>query len=296
MAMTAMHNIEPYADSTSLLNHPEALRQRGRKDGCLFFKGLLPPDALLDVRRQILELCKKHGWLQKGSELMHGIAQEGFSSIEAGDPRWKDFYCDVLKLRDFQALALHASIVDMLEVLFGEKALPHSRNICRVMFPQTKEHSTPPHQDHFYIGGSDETWTAWIPLGDCPVELGSLAVAHGTHTRGMMDVHEAKGAGGRAVDMGKESRWFSSDFSCGDVVILHSMTVHQGRDNQTADRLRLSVDYRYQPRSHPLREDSLLPHMGWIDWEEIYADWAANDPVKYYWKNWDLDVQPIGSK
>ncbi len=296
MAMTAMHSVEPYVDSTPLLNDPEALRQRGRKDGCLFFKGLLPPDALLNVRRQILEVCKKHGWLQESSELMHGIAQEGFSTIESNDPRWKNFYPDVLKLRDFQTLALHSSIVDMLEVLFGEKVLPHSRNICRVMFPKTEEHSTPPHQDHFYIGGSDETWTAWIPLGDCPIELGSLAVARGTHTRGMMDVHEAKGAGGRAVDVDRESQWFSGDFSGGDVLILHSMTVHQGRDNQTADRLRLSVDYRYQPLSHPIREDSLLPHMGGIDWEEIYADWAADDPTKYYWKDWDLDVRPIERK
>ncbi len=231
MAMTTMRAITPYADSMPLLNDPQALRQRGREDGCLFFKGLLPVADLLAVRRHILQACQKHGWLKEGTDLMDGITRTDFSVIESGDPRWKDFYCDVLKLRDFHALALHDAIARIFATLFGEKALPHSRNICRVMFPQTQTHSTPPHQDHFYIGGSDETWTAWIPLGDCPVELGSLAVVRGTH---------------------------------------------------------------YQPLSHPVRADSLLPHMGWIDWEEVYADWKADDPVKYYWQDWDLDVQQRG--
>ena len=291
MAMTTMRNIKPYIDSTPLLNDPQALRQRAREDGCLFFKGLLPAADLLDVRRQILHIGQQHGWLKESADLLDGMACEGLSVIESGDPRWKDFYCDVLKLRDFHALALHSAITDMLATLFGEKALPHSRNICRVIFPQTQTHSTPPHQDHFYIGGSDETWTAWIPLGDCPVELGSLAVARGTHTRCMMDVHEAQGAGGRAVDIDENSEWFGGDFACGDVLVLHSLAVHQGRDNQTSDRLRLSVDYRYQPLSHPVREDSLLPHMGWLSWEEVYASWAADDPVRYYWQDWDLNIQ-----
>ena len=105
------------------------------------------------------------------------------------------------------------------------------------------------------------------------------------------DVHEAQGAGGRAVDVGEEAGWFGGDFQCGDVLLVHSLAVHQGRDNETKDRLRLSVDYRYQPQSHPVRAGSLLPHMGWQNWEEIYADWDVGDPLRYYWQAWDLNVQ-----
>jgi hypothetical protein len=290
MAMTTMDAVEPYVDSTSLLLTPDQLRQRAAADGFLFFKGLIEPAALLEVRRQIMEICDRHGWLKEGSDILDGISKPGLAVIESGDKRWQAFYNDVLKLRAFQGLALDGAMIAMLETLFGEKVLPHSRNICRLMFPQTQRFSTPPHQDHFYIGGSDETWTAWIPLGDCPTELGSLAVGRGTHTRGMMDVHEAEGAGGQAVDTGADTVWCGGDFECGDVLILHSLTVHQGRDNLTQDRLRLSVDYRYQPRSHPVRADSLLPHMGWIDWDEAYAEWAADDPLKYYWRDWDLNI------
>ena len=292
MAMTTMRDVQPYVDSMPLLTDPQALRQRARQDGCLFFRGLLPQDDVLDVRRQVLDVCARHDWLAEGSDLIEGIVHADRAVIESRDPRWQAFYCDVLKLRAFHALALNRAIIDALGVLFGEAVLPHSRNICRAMFPQTQTHSTPPHQDHFYIGGSDETWTAWIPLGDCPAELGSLAVACGMHEAGFIrDVHEAQGAGGSAVDVGEETAWFGGDFQCGDVLFVHSLAVHQGRDNETEDRLRLSVDYRYQPQSHPVRADSLLPHMGWQDWEDIYADWDADDPLRYYWQAWDLNVR-----
>ena len=81
----------------------------------------------------------------------------------------------------------------------------------------------------------------------------------------------------------------------GDVLICHSLTAHQGQDNESGDRLRISLDYRYQPMSHPVREDSLEPHMHFTDWEDIYAKWDADDPLKYYWRTWDLQINPAHS-
>ena len=290
MATTTMTMVHPFVDSTDLLDIPGQLQDRADAEGYLFFKDLLDPDPLLSLRRQILEICRDHGWLREGTPLMDGIAHPDVSITESKAPGWQAFYCDVQKCRDFHALALHPSITGMLEALFGEPVLPHSRNILRLMFPHTARFSTPPHQDNYYIGGSKNTWTVWFPLGECPVELGSLACAPGTHKTGTLDVHPAEGAGGRAVDVENNTPWVGGDFDCGDVLILHSLTIHQGRDNLSGNRLRLSCDYRYQPRSHPVREDSLLPHMSWLTWEDIYPGWAEDDPVKDYWKTWDLDI------
>ncbi len=290
MAMTEMLNVAPFTDSVPLLNDPENLRKRAGKDGYLFFKGLVDAQEVWSVRKQILQKCAQHGWLAVGSDPMKGVVRSDMSITEGGDDRWQAFYKDVLKIRDFHALALQPAILDVFEKLFDEKVLPHSRNICRAMFPESKAYSTPPHQDHYYIGGTEETWTNWMPLGDCPVELGGLAVAAGSHRQGMYAVHKAQGAGGHGVDVSDDSLWVGDDFSCGDVLILHSHTVHQGRDNLSGDRLRLSVDYRYQPASHPVRSDSMLPHMGWVSWEEIYENWPKDDPVKYYWRDWDLTL------
>ncbi|MDP7447212.1 MAG: phytanoyl-CoA dioxygenase family protein [Candidatus Latescibacteria bacterium] len=288
--MTPMLSVEPFLDSTALLADPAALRRRGDELGYLFFPGLLDTGPVLSLRQRVLEICRDHRWIAPGSDPATGIARTDDLIIEStGDPRWQAFYDEAQKLRQFHALALDPAILSTLEVLFDEPVLAHPRNILRVIFPRSATHSTPPHQDHFYIGGSADTWTCWFPLGDCPVELGSLAVVPGSHHTGFLDVHEAQGAGGRAVEVDEDSVWAGGDLACGDVLFLHSLVIHQGRDNQT-DRLRLSCDFRYQPRSHPVREDSLAPHMNWLTWDEIYAGWAADDPLRAYWQDWDLDI------
>ena len=43
-------------------------------------------------------------------------------------------------------------------------------------------------------------------------------------------------------------------------------------------------------RSHPVREDSLRPYMGWQTSDDVYVDWPENDPFKYYWQAWDLEI------
>jgi ectoine hydroxylase-related dioxygenase (phytanoyl-CoA dioxygenase family) len=290
MAMAPMQSVEPFFDATPLLADGTALRARADESGYLFFPGLLDTDPIHLVRQQVLEICAEHGWIEPGTVLSEAIARVDDQIIEStGDPRWKAFYDDVQRLRQFHALALRPEILSPLEILFGESVLPHPRNILRAIFPRSASHSTPPHQDHFYIGGSRDTWTCWFPLGSCPAMLGSLAVLPGSHRTGFHEVHQAQGAGGRAVEVDSDGTWASGDFACGDVLLLHSLTIHQGRDNQT-DRLRLSCDFRYQPRSHPVREDSLVPHMNWLTWDQIYTGWPADDPLRRYWEDWPLDI------
>ena len=290
MAMVDMFQVDPLQDSTDLLSQPKAFRRQATEDGYLFFSNLLDSAKVLILRQQIMAICEKHGWTQAGTDCMEGLANPELLVVEGGDPRWQEFYGDVQKLRDFHQLALDENIIRAFDMLCGETVLPHSRNICRLVFPNSSSHSTPPHQDNLYIGGSAETWTAWIPCGDCPEVLGGLAVAIGSHHQGQLADKEAIGPGGRQVAVSTAQVWVGGDYSCGDVIILHSLTVHQGRDNQSGNQLRASCDFRYQPRSHPVRADSLAPHMGWLNWEQIYGDWETEDPVKYYWQNWDLQI------
>jgi len=53
----------PFADSSDLLEDPGALRARAEEHGYLFFRGLLPAEAVLDVRRRFLRILERHGWL-----------------------------------------------------------------------------------------------------------------------------------------------------------------------------------------------------------------------------------------
>ena len=50
-----------FFDATPLLDDPAALRNRAEQDGYLFFKHFLPVEPLLELRRQMLEICAQHG-------------------------------------------------------------------------------------------------------------------------------------------------------------------------------------------------------------------------------------------
>ena len=75
----------------------------------------------------------------------------------------------------------------------------------------------------------------------------------------------------------------------GDVLLFHSLCVHRGVPNTTPDRVRLSVDYRYQGISQPITPGSLLPHFNRRTWDEIYAGWERAD-LQYYWQRTSLSV------
>ena len=126
------------------------------------------------------------------------------------------------------------------------------------------------------------------PLGDCPRELGGLAIAPESHKRGLRDVRD------RTITVAAldDSEWRWSPMRSGDVLLFHSLTIHRARDNDRLDQIRFSSDFRYQARSGVVHEHSLLPHMRWQTWEELYSDWRADDPLRYYWRGLPLEVDP----
>jgi len=281
--------MQDFTVSNDLLLDQTALRGRAAEDGYLFFRGLIDIDRLYALRRKLLALCMEAGWLNPGTDTMLGIAAEGFALFE-GNPAYMAVYNRVMKLEAFHGFAHQPALLSMLDSLFGERTLVHPRNIARIVFPRLTAHTTPAHQDFIHIQGTEETWTAWIPLGDCARDLGSLAILAGSHKNGLYAVQPSLGAGGLKIDTDSlPYTWVASDFAAGDVVLFHSLTVHRGLPNKSQDRLRLSVDYRYQPMSHPVVADSLLPHYAQVTWDEVYADWIS-DWYQYYWRDMPLNV------
>ena len=284
----------PFEDSTPLLGNAAALRERMDRDGFFYFRHLLPRETVLDLRRQILLICQKYGWLAPGAPLMDGIADPSVDQMEpfCGVGVTQDAYADVYRLEAFHRLAQQAAIIGVMEQLTGETVLAHPRHIARLMFPTKYNAPTPPHQDHLHIQGSKTVFTCWMPLGDCPEALGGLQVMRGSHKVGMLPLREDPGAGGRAVVIdGLQQEWRHGDFEAGDALIFHSLTVHRSVPNTFKDHLRLSVDYRYQPISLPITEGSLLPHCGVLAWDDVYAAWPQADDLKYYWRKYPLDMQ-----
>ena len=278
-----MSTFDQFVDSTSILDDANALRARMNEMSYLFFRKLLPAESIQSVHSSILSLCQQSDWADSDGHA------KGSPRIE-GDDSFAELYDRVQRLESFHALPHRPEILDVIRALVQEEVLPHPRNIARIIFPQAEAHTTPAHQDYIHVQGTPETYTTWIPLVDCPADLGGVALLPDTHKQSIFEVHPTSGAGGLGIDtQGFEQCWQSVDYNIGDVLIFHSYTVHKGLPNITANQLRFSVDYRFQGVSQPVTEGSLQPHHGRISWDQVYKEWKHPDN-RYYWQAHKLTI------
>ncbi|MBM82091.1 MAG: phytanoyl-CoA dioxygenase [Planctomycetaceae bacterium] len=272
------------------------LRRRLDDDGYLFFKRLLDPDRLHDLRREMLTVMQEGGWLVKGTDPVDGIASLDARCTE-GDLGYTDVYHEVYKLQSFHEIAHCRAVMDLLEDVRGCPMMPQPQKVARLWFPKFTEHTTPIHQDFVHFQGTHENLTCWSPVGDCPIELGGLAVLRGSHkVDRVLDHHFSLGAGSLHVDPDEHSeldgQWHTTNYEIGDTLIFPALTVHQALPNLTEDRLRVSLDNRYQRVGDPIAEHMLMPHlssMSPLPWDEVYKDWDSTE-TQYYWAEYDNPV------
>lgn len=241
----------------------EAMDERGY----VFVRGLVPEEKVLQVRREVLELCSEAGWLDSSCDLMEGIAAPGHEPLSEGMPEYMKVYRQILRLPSFHDYPCQSEFIDIAQKLLPGRVLVHPRRIGRITFPNYQVATTPPHQDHFYIRGTVETYSCWTPLGSCPMELGALAVSPGSHKSGFIEhsVFQEGAVGGRAVALNDdETLWHCSDFGLGDTLFFHAYTIHKALPNLTADQLRVSTDNRYQVQGEAIDESSLKPHLEFL--------------------------------
>lgn len=287
-----------FRDSTELgqdaSSNSMVLRERMASDGYLFFKGLLARNDVSPVHRQIAALAREAGWLSAEHDLSECVADPAGFCVDP-EPGYVAVIERFNRVFDFQALSHHPSLVGVVEALLGDDVLIHPKPLPRMIFPNRSTYTTPAHQDYPNIQGTTEVYTAWIPLMDCPSECGGLSVAEGSHTRGVFDFGIGNGAGGIEITDPLTGRWASAEFNAGDVLLFHSLAVHKGVPN-VSERLRMSIDARYQRVADPFNPDNAdRPYGGPATWDELYADWTGEQRahLAYYWKRYDLKFKPF---
>jgi len=100
----------------------------------------------------------------------------------------------------------------------------------------------------------------WIPLGDCPVQMGGLTYLEGSHRWARAEERAGNTHPPRWITANlpaladqHDARWLTADYRAGDVVVHSAYLVHAGTDNvDSAGRVRLSTDIRYQRASDPI--------------------------------------------
>jgi ectoine hydroxylase-related dioxygenase (phytanoyl-CoA dioxygenase family) len=288
--------LEPMYEANELLGDAGALRNRLDKDGYLFFRNIVPVERLLELRGQITEILSEFGWIKDGEERTK--AKAICRPRREGQPKFFHAHDRIIKLESLHSMAHETNVMRVMQQALGDTVFPHPLSIVRLVFPDSPELATPPHQDFPNNQGTPNLTAAWMPLGDCGIKDGSLAILEGSHKYGVMPLKFHLGAGNRRAVLSDEldaCRWVGADYNAGDIVLFPSLTVHKAMENYNTENMRLSVDFRYQLEGEALTEGCLKPHFERVSWEDIYRDWNS-DEFKYYWRKKDFVEVPWNPK
>lgn len=277
----------PFQDSTPLINDPDALQERARSDGYLFFRGLLPAGEPEALRDRLSAVCAAHGFYEcPPLTAERGIDQQ----------RMAAYYAEVYCLRQVHALPKHPQILEIYRQLFGRQPVPHARTVLRTL-PADTNHVWPPHQDFVNVAVRGEVWNTWVPIGDCPREQGSLSILARSHKYGLARTRRIAENGLMHEETPKGLVWLSDDLNSGDVLMFSAMTFHQGQPNCMTGTLRMSVDNCIQPIDTPFVRGAFDVHRGDhgtynrdLDWDDIYRNWEPADPLRYFWQTLPINV------
>ena len=268
--------VHPLEDSAALLSDGPALAARMARDGYLYLPRLLPRDVIAGVQREVATVARDAGWLRRDAPLADAIADPSGFCVDP-EPRYLEVLRRINRLESYHALKHHPRLLGFFERMLGAPVFPHPRVLMRNIFPDRLEYTTKAHQDYPNVQGTPEVYTAWMPLIDCPPELGGLQVARGSHTLGVLEFGIGNGAGGIEILDPLEDRWTGGPMQAGDVLVFHSHTVHKGVENRS-DRLRMSIDCRFQRVRDPFNPDNANPDGQPLTWDEVYAGLALRRP------------------
>lgn len=243
-----------------------ALRRRLEDDGYLFIRGALDPDDVLGFRRYYFDALAGTGLTGdvRDSHGALGVAADA-GALDRDELR-RRLFREIVPGPAYEAFCTQPAIRNWYAWFLGEQPFLHKRRIIRHIGPGESGigSATQAHYDLLYLrGGSDRVVSSWVPLGDCPVELGGLAYLEGSHRRVRAD--EAAGdpptrrpAASITADLPAladqhEARWLLADYEAGDMVVHTAHTVHAALDNvDTEGTVRLSTDIRYQRSDDPI--------------------------------------------
>lgn len=244
------HYGRSWRDASALLGDRERLRAWAREAGYLYFAGLIPEAVVATLRAEVRRRCAELGLVQASDtnpawvEAREGVALEGMGYEDARWLRLQQFICPHPA---FWAVGRHPSVLAILEQLYGEPAASARGDICRLLMPKSPHQTTRAHQDRSYLQEAAGLWTVWFPLVECPLEQGPLEVLPGSHHRGLWP-HGDGYAGIADADADVEG-WATGAMQPGDALFFDGLTVHRAVANTSSSRVRVSVDFRYQPSS-----------------------------------------------
>lgn len=258
----------------------KGLRRRMADDGYVYLPGFFRRYDVMATRAEIVRRLYLSDVLEPRTDPMDAVARPGVS-VRLG----RDNCLLAAGNRPLIDLLFRGRMIQFFEVLLGGSVLFFNHTWVRVSAPN---HGTEVHTDMVFMGrGTTNLYTAWVPYGDIPLELGGLSILENSHrqdairdgyctqdvdsfceNKGEQPVdwyeqwkrdpkaHYMKGnfvLADDAADLRRDlgGRWLTANYRAGDLLVFGMYTVHAAIDNRT-NSFRLSSDTRYQLASDPV--------------------------------------------
>jgi hypothetical protein len=255
--------------------------------GYVFIRDLMPKGDLEPLLSDMIGIASDESWTIEGAAPSDRTANPAMACFDP-DPNYKRALNRAFSLERLHALTHHPALTDVMKRLVGPRLLVHPKPFARIVFPNYEAALFHAHQDNSGIGGSSDSYTAWMPLHDCLQGQGTLEIKEASHLFGLLTTE-----GYIKPETAPGGDWVGGRINAGDVVIFHSLTVHTSTLS-TSSQLRFSVDCRFQSYDEAISPFEIVfhnPAKGGRSWEATYADWKHDD-LKYYWRNLPLRIKP----
>jgi ectoine hydroxylase-related dioxygenase (phytanoyl-CoA dioxygenase family) len=270
---------------------PEVLQDQIASTGYALIRDLIPQGSVRSVLADVANVLSTAQWLSAEFDPLDCVPEHGLAYGDP-DPVFKRVYQEVFNLESLHALPHQPALRTVMKMLVGDEVLVHPKPIGRLIFPNCDRLVVHAHQDYEFMGGDPEFFTVWIPLHDCPVEVGPLRILEGSHRFGIQQ-HQREGlhVPEIPVDAVAGDEWVGGRVNAGDVLIFHSLTVHAASPN-LSERMRISLDCRFQDARRVLNPSNLVfAGESGKSWEKTYSNWQS-DHLKFYWKSIPLTFKP----
>jgi Phytanoyl-CoA dioxygenase (PhyH) len=221
--------------SNDIMEDWQALRARLRQDGYIFVRGLIDPRRAAQAGAEALRALTAASWTSSDG---HPVG--GPHGPEWTDPGYRGFALSEAVNR----LPYEPGPQRLMGLLLGDGAFVYPVKVPRAVYPDRLKGDHKGrfvHQDYRVVGKQD-MFTMWLPLEDVDRAHGPLAVLPGSSR---LDWSVPRRLAANAPD------WCTTDFHPGDALIFHCLTWHAALPN-TSDRIRLSVDVRWQLAADPV--------------------------------------------
>jgi len=261
-------------ESNDALGDVEALRGRMESDGYLYLPGFLNRADVREARLRICEVLAAEGLLDPAYPV-----EEAIAATDAKVAFRPDIVSRGAPREALERVIYGERMMGFYSRLLGGEATHFDYTWLRAVAPGK---GTQPHCDVVFMGrGTKQLYTAWVPLGDVPLNVGGLIVVEGSHrneemrqgycTHDVDTICQNKPGSNPLTEMGLPSfgslgesmpsvrHWLGGrvltarEYRMGDLLTFSVYLTHGSLDNGS-NEIRFSSDSRYQLASEPLDE------------------------------------------